>query len=70
MKARELLPFTEGINVVVQGANNKWENTGRIVNVLPNRQYKIRMFHSGRMTLRNRRFLREYSPITREAIQW
>ena len=53
-KARELLPFGVGTNVVVQGPDKKWNCTGKIVETLPNRQYRIRMFHSGRVTLRNR----------------
>ena len=32
--------------------------TGRVVEVLPNRQYQIRMDGSGRLGLRNRRFLK------------
>ena len=37
---------------------------GKIVETLPNRQYRIRMFHSGRVILRNRRLIRQYKPIT------
>ena len=37
--------------------------------VLPNRQYHIHMFHSGRVTLRNCCFLREYMAITSEVHQ-
>ena len=68
-KAHELTPITVGTNVVVQGKDKKWDRTGRIVEVLPNRQYHIRMFHSGRVTLHNRRFLREYTAITPEVHQ-
>ena len=59
-KVHELTPLTLGTNVVVQGKDKKWDRTGRIVEVLPNRQYRIRMFHSGRVTLCNRCYLREY----------
>ena len=62
-KARELTPLPLGTNVVVQGDGKKWECMGNIVEVLPHRQYRIRMFHSGRVVLRNRRFLREYSTV-------
>jgi hypothetical protein len=54
--------------VVVQRETKRWEHTGRIVEVLPYRQYRIRMFHSGRVILRNRRFLREYTTIHPEDI--
>ena len=36
----------------------KWDKTGVVEEVLGNRQYRIRMEDSGRMTIRNRRFLR------------
>ena len=39
----------------------RWKKTGRVTEVLPNRQYRIRMDGSGRVTLRNRRFLK---PLT------
>ena len=68
-KARELTPLPLGTNVVVQGDGKKWECTGNIVEVLPHRQYRIRMFHSGRVVLRNRRFLREYSTVTPPVIR-
>ena len=38
--------------------NGSWAKTGRVVEVLPNRQYQIRMDGSGRLSLRNRRFLK------------
>ena len=43
--------------------SRKWDRTGRVVEVLPNRQYRVRMDGSGLITLRNRRFLREYSKL-------
>ena len=36
----------------------------RIVEVFPNRQYMIRMDHSGRVTLQNRKFIKQCHPIT------
>ena len=39
----------------------KWDRTGRITEVLPHRQYHVRMDGSGCITLRNRRFIREYT---------
>ena len=52
------LTVTSGVRINEKG---KWEKTGRIVEALPNRQYRIRMDGSGRVTLRNRRFLRPTS---------
>ena len=68
-KAHELTPLTPGTNVVVQGKHKKWDRTGCIVEVLPNRQYRICMFHSGRVTLCNHHYLREYAAITPEVHQ-
>ena len=39
------------------------DRTGRIVEVLPFRQYRVRMDGSGRVTIRNRRFLK---PVNEE----
>ena len=64
--SQELQPFSlnhNGTNVVIQDADKRWNRIGRVVEVLTNLQYRIRMFHSGRVTLRNRQFLRRYTPI-------
>ena len=39
--------------------NRRWNTTGKIITSLPDRQYRIRVNESGRITLRNRRFLRK-----------
>ena len=44
---------------VIQGKNGKWDKQCQIVKTLENRQYRIRLFGSGRITLRNRRFIRQ-----------
>ena len=58
--ARELPPLTVGTQVLVQNLKKgkRWDKRGRIVEVLPNRQYHICMYPSGRITLQNRRFIR------------
>ena len=65
---RLLQPLKVGTKVVVQTQNNigkkKWVKTGRIVEALDNRQYRIRMCHSGRITLQNRKFIKECQLIT------
>ena len=43
------------------GRPNKWDCQGKIIAAKPNDQYLIRVDGSGRLTLRNRRFLRKYS---------
>ena len=41
----------------------KWDKTGRVVEVRQHNQYVVRVDGSGRMTLRNRQFLRKYTPV-------
>ena len=41
----------------------RWSKRGVVVQVLPNRQYQVRMDGSRRITLRNRKFLRKFTPL-------
>ena len=63
--ARELQPLAVTTDVVVQNQTKRkrWDRRGRIVEALPNRQYRVRMYPSGRISLQNRRFLREFTAI-------
>ena len=54
-----LRPLAVGTFVVIQGKDGKWKKQGQIVEQLDNRQYHVRVSGSGRITLRNRRFLRQ-----------
>ena len=55
-----LCPLQAGDTVTIQNPLNRWWNTtGKIISALPERQYKIRVDGSGRITLRNRRFLKK-----------
>ena len=57
--ASRLQPMQLGDNVAVQKNRNKrLDRTGTVVEILPSRQYQIRMVGSGRITMRNRRFIR------------
>lgn len=42
----------------------KWDKTGSVIEVRQFDQYIIKVDGSGRMTLRNRKFLRKYTPVT------
>ena len=42
---------------------DKWDKTGRIVEVRQHDQYAIKIDGSGRITLRNRKFLRKFIPV-------
>ena len=41
----------------------KWDKTGMIVESLPHQQYRVRVHDSGRITLRNRQFLKRIIPL-------
>ena len=67
MGTKELPPLEIGDYVMVQNQlGNKpkrWDRRGVVVQADPKaRQYKIMMFGSRRITLRNRKFLRKYTP--------
>ena len=42
---------------------NKWDKTGVVTETRPYDQYCIRVDGSGRVTIRNRKFLRKYTPV-------
>ena len=56
--ARNLAPIPTQTKVMIQ-TQGKWNKSGYVVEVLPHRQYRIKVEGSGRVTLRNRRFLRQ-----------
>ena len=63
-KVQELLPLAVHTNVVLQHLDQKWNCTAHIVEVMPNQQYHIRIFHSEQVTLCNHQFICYYIPIT------
>ena len=68
--SKELPPLREGDTVFIQNQNiahgkpNKWDREGTVIQTGDNDQYLIRVHGTGRITLRNRRFLRKFSPRT------
>ena len=64
--ARSLKKLSIGDRCFVQNqtgpAPNKWDRTGVIVEIDPHDQYIIKIDGSGRLTTRNRRFLRYFQP--------
>ena len=52
-----MTPLKVGTQVRIQ-SGRRWSKSGRVVETHPNRQYTVRVDGSGRVTLRNRRFLR------------
>ena len=60
---RTLVPLKVGNPVFIHDqqstrGSKRWIRTGRIVEALPFRQYRVRMDGSGRVSLRNRKFLK------------
>ncbi len=64
---KRLPPLVIGDHVRIQNQigphPTKWDKTGTIIEVRQFDQYVIRVHGSGRVTLRNRKFLRTYSPV-------
>ena len=63
---RLLPPLSVGDHVRIQNQignhPNKWDKTGVVIEVRQYHQYVIRVDGSGRITIRNRKFLRKYTP--------
>ena len=66
--SRPLRPLLVGERVFLQNQQGphptKWDRSGVIVESLSHDQYRVKVDGSGRLTLRNRRFLRAYTPAT------
>ena len=64
---KHLPPLAVGEHVRIQnqiGPNpTKWDKTGQVIEVRQFDQYVIRLDGSGRVTLRNRKFLRKFEPV-------
>ena len=64
--SRPLRPLSVGERVFLQNQQGphptKWDRSGIIVESLCHDQYRVKVDGSGRLTLRNRRFLRAYTP--------
>ena len=67
-RSRDLKPLKVGDHCFIQnqvGAHaNKWDRTGVIVEVLPHRKYVVKVDGYGRLTKRNRKFLRFFKPAS------
>ena len=64
---KRLQPLTVGDHVRIQNQTGphplKWDKTGKVIEVRQFDQYGIRVDGSGRVTLRNRKFLRKFIPV-------
>ena len=72
--SRSLPPLRHGDHVLIQNQSGrfpkKWDKSGVIVETKPNDQYVVKVAGTGRLTLRNRRFLRKYSPHYKQGPEW
>ena len=60
-----LCPLQKGQIVTIQRpTTRRWDTTGQVIKTLPNHQYRVRVDGSGRITLRNCRFLRKLETPT------
>ena len=63
---RQLQPLQISDHVFIQnqhGAHpSKWDKSGKIIDVKSHNQYLVKVNGSGRVTVRNRRFLRKFTP--------
>ena len=68
--ARDLKPLKPGMKVILQNQHGagkiakKWDRTGLIIDDLGHNKYRIKVDGSGRVTDRNRQFLRQFTPAT------
>ena len=60
---KTLNPLKPQTHVRIQEGNKKWSKTGTVVECLPYNQYRIKVDGSGRVTTRNRRFIKETAPL-------
>ena len=64
--ARDLPPLVPGDSCFLQNQTGnfkkKWHHTGVVMEALPHDQYVVKVDGSGRLTTRNRQFLRRYTP--------
>ncbi len=65
---RPLCSLALGEKVFIQNQQGnhptKWDRSGTVVELLNHDQYRIKVDGSGRLTLRNRRFLRSYTAVS------
>ena len=67
---RDLHPLQPGTKVMIQNQHGagkiakKWDKTGLVLENLGYNKYRIKVDGSGRVTDRNRQYLRQFSPVT------
>ena len=68
--SRDLRPLKPGMRVMLQNqhgagkAAKRWDRTGLVLEDLGHNKYRVKVDGSGRVTDRNRQFLRQFTPVT------
>ena len=64
---RQLPPLPPGSTVLLQNQagphSKRWDRTGVVVETMPHDQYLVKVHGSGRITMRNRQYLRQIQPL-------
>ena len=69
-RTRDLPPLTPGSRVMIQNQHGagktakRWDRTGLVLDNLGFNKYRVKVDGSGRITDRNRQFLRKFTPVT------
>ena len=70
--SKKLPDLRHGDSVLVQNQTGphpgKWDRTGVVVECRPHDQYTVKIDATGRLTLRNRRYLRQITPTGRDTL--
>ena len=67
---RDLKPLQPGMRVMIQNQHGagkiskRWDRTGLVLENMGYNKYRVKIDGSGRVTDRNRQFLRQFSPVT------
>ena len=72
--SKVLKPLSIGDHMFVQNqygnSPGKWDRSGVIVEIKEHDQYLVKIAGTGRLTMRNRRFLRFFSPRFQQGPSW
>ena len=72
--SRSLPALDVGDQVMIQNQSGrfpkKWDKSGVVIDMKDNDQHVVKVNRSGRLTLRNRRFLRKYESHGKQNAEW
>ena len=66
-RTRKLQPLTVGKKVLIQNmVTKRWGRPAVVIEVMPNRKYRLKLDDTGNVTIRNRRFLKPASKLLQQ----